>query len=78
MVTRSGRTHETRKKLFALGVQRGWVSLEEIGEAVPEGALTPAERWLLFYSLRAAGIEIRERTGEESPEARDEAPQPEA
>lgn len=55
----SGRAHEARKQLFARGVRRGWLTLEEIEGALPAGALTPAERWLLFYSFRAAGIEIR-------------------
>ncbi len=59
MATHSGKAHEARKLLFARGVRRGWLTLDEVEGALPPGALTPAERWLLFYSLRAAGIEIR-------------------
>lgn len=59
MATRSGKAHEARKQLFAKGVQTGVLSLDEIEHALPAGTLTPAERWLLFYSLRAAGVEIR-------------------
>ncbi len=54
-------THEARKALFQLGIRRGHLSLDEIDRALPPGSLSPAERWLLFYSLRAAGVEIRER-----------------
>lgn len=56
-------THESRKALFQLGIRRGHLSLDEIDRALPAGSLSPAERWLLFYSLRAAGVEIRDREG---------------
>jgi hypothetical protein len=56
-------SHEARKALFQLGIRRGHVSLDEIDRALPAGSLSPAERWLLFYSLRAAGVEIRDRDG---------------
>lgn len=56
-------THEARKALFQLGIRRGHLSLDEIDRALPSGSLSPAERWLLFYSLRAAGVEIRDRGG---------------
>jgi hypothetical protein len=56
-------SHEARKALFQLGIQRGHLSLDEIDRAVPPGSLSPPERWLLFYSLRAAGVEIRDRDG---------------
>jgi hypothetical protein len=56
-------THEARKELFRLGIRRGYLSLDEIDRALPAGSLSPAERWLLFYSLRAAGVEIRDREG---------------
>jgi hypothetical protein len=54
-------SHEARKALFQLGIRRGHLSLDEIDRALPQGSLSPAERWLLFYSLRAAGVEIRDR-----------------
>jgi hypothetical protein len=56
-------THEARKSLFRKGVQEGRLSVEEIERTLPEGGLTAAERWLFYYSLRAADIEI---LGEES------------
>jgi hypothetical protein len=62
-VRHGSETHEARKALFQLGIQRGHLSLDEIDRALPAGSLSPAERWLLFYSLRAAGVEIRDREG---------------
>ncbi|HUB10283.1 MAG TPA: hypothetical protein VMB50_24980 [Myxococcales bacterium] len=56
---KEGRSHRARKRLFAQGLRRRWVTVEEIEEALPAGSLTAAERWLLYYSLRAAGVEIR-------------------
>jgi hypothetical protein len=56
-------SHEARKALFRLGIQRGALTLDEIDRALPPGSLSPAERWLLFYSLRAAGVDIRDRDG---------------
>jgi hypothetical protein len=58
-----GRSHRERKALFARGIRRGYLLLEEIDEALPSGSLTDAERWLLFYSLRAARVEIRDGEG---------------
>jgi hypothetical protein len=62
-VRHGSETHEARKALFQLGIRRGHLSLDEIDRALPAGSLSPAERWLLFYSLRAAGVEIRDREG---------------
>ncbi len=59
----TGKGHTGRKKLFELGLRRGYVTAAEIERALPEGALTPSERWLLFYSLKAAEIEIRSESG---------------
>jgi hypothetical protein len=36
----------------------------EIDRALPPGSLTDAERWLLFYSLRASGVEIVDERGQ--------------
>jgi hypothetical protein len=63
-VRHGSETHEARKALFQLGIRRGHLSLDEIDRALPAGSLSPAERWLLFYSLRAAGVDIRDRSGE--------------
>jgi hypothetical protein len=46
--------------LFRLGLRRGWVTVSEIEEELPEGSLSAAERWLFLYSLRAADVEIRD------------------
>jgi hypothetical protein len=56
-------SHEARKILFQTGIRRGWLDLVEIDRALPAGSLSPPERWLLFYSLRAAGVEIRDEPG---------------
>jgi hypothetical protein len=61
-------SHEARKALFQIGIRRGHLTLDEIDRALPPGTLSAAERWLLFYSLRAAGVEIRDARGEAVPE----------
>ena len=58
-----GRSHKARKALFTRGIRRGSLSLAEIDEALPPGSLTDAERWLLFYSLHAARVEILDGRG---------------
>jgi hypothetical protein len=52
-------THVARRELFRLGLRRGYLTVQEIEEALPEGSLSPTERWVLYYSLRAASIEVR-------------------
>lgn len=56
-------SHEARKALFQLGIRRGHLTVGEIDRSLPAGSLSPAERWLLFYSLRAAGVELRDERG---------------
>jgi hypothetical protein len=63
-VRHGSESHEARKALFQLGIRRGNLSIGEIDRALPSGSLSPAERWLLFYSLRAAGVAIRDETGD--------------
>lgn len=53
-----GESHQARKELFRKGVRRGFLTVEEIEKSLPPGVLAAAERWLLYYSLRAAEIEI--------------------
>jgi hypothetical protein len=36
--------------------------LDEVEQALAGEALTPSERWLVYFSLRAAQIEIRTGT----------------
>ena len=58
-----GRSHKARKALFARGIRRGYLLIDEIDEALPPGSLTDAERWLLFYSLKASRVEVRDSEG---------------
>ncbi len=62
---KSSRSHRARKELFQRGIQQGSLTIQEIERALPDGTLSDAERWLLYYSLRASGVVIRdESTGE--------------
>ena len=58
-----GRSHKARKALFTRGIRRGFLTVDEIDEALPPGSLTDAERWLLYYSLHAARVEVLDRRG---------------
>lgn len=58
-------SHRARKELFQRGIQQGWLSVQEVERALPAGSLTDAERWLLYYSLRASGVELRDGEGHE-------------
>lgn len=58
-------SHRARKELFQRGIQQGWLTVQEVERAMPQGSLTDAERWLLYYSLRASGVEIRDAQGGE-------------
>ncbi len=75
-----GRSHKARKALFARGIRRGYLLIDEIDEALPPGSLTDAERWLLFYSLKASRVEVRDAEGNsielaERPQARQSEPE---
>ena len=58
-----GRSHKARKALFARGIRRGYLLIHEIDDALPPGSLTDAERWLLYYSLKASRVEVRGSDG---------------
>ena len=60
---KTSRSHRARKELFQRGIQRGSLTVQEIERALPKGALTDAERWLLYYSLRASGVKISDEHG---------------
>ena len=60
---RIGRSHKARKALFTRDIRRGFLTVGEIDEALPPGSLTDAERWLLYYSLHAARVEVLDRRG---------------
>lgn len=51
-------SHLARKQLFRRGLLQGWLSAEEIDRALPATLTSPFERWLFYYCLRAAQIEI--------------------
>jgi hypothetical protein len=55
---RIGKSYMARKALFAKGLREGRLTVQEIESALPPGTLTAAERWLMYYSLRAAQVEI--------------------
>ena len=57
-------SHRARKELFQRGIQQGALTVREIERALPEGSLSDAERWLLYYSLRASGVEILDDRGD--------------
>ncbi len=73
---KTSESHRARKELFQRGIQQGWLSVQEIERALPDGALTDAERWLLYYSLRASGVEIRDERGQAIPTAPSDFPLP--
>jgi len=58
-----GRSHKARKALFTRGIRRGFLSIGEIDQALPPGSMSDAERWLLFYSLHAARVEVVDDEG---------------
>lgn len=65
MDNKVGTSYLARKALFAKGLKTGRLTVQEIERALPAGTLSAAERWLLYYSLRAAQVEIiDEVTGE--------------
>lgn len=68
MENRIGQSYQARKALFAKGLRDGRLTMQEIEAALPAGTLTAAERWLLYYSLRAAQVEIVDvETGQVDP-----------
>ncbi len=77
MENRIGKSYQARKALFAKGLREGRLSVQEIEAALPPGTLTAAERWLLYYSLRAAQIEIVDEVTGEVDHGFQEQPSPE-
>jgi hypothetical protein len=62
---KTGQNHHARKSLFQRGIQQGVLTVQEIERALPAGSISDADRWLLYYSLRASGVEIRDEAGVE-------------
>ena len=56
---RRRKARSLRPGLFAKGLRQGFLTVDDIELALVGEVLTPAERWLLYYSLRAAHIQIR-------------------
>lgn len=55
--------HRLRKDLFKRAIQQGWLEVDEVEASLPPGLLTSAERWLLYFSLRASEVELRDAQG---------------
>jgi len=60
---RPGGGHRIRKDLFIRGIRRGWISVDEVDRVLPPGLLTAAERWLFYFSLFSADVELRDDAG---------------
>lgn len=60
---KAGGGHTVRKALFVQGIRQGYLDIEEVERRMPEGLLTPAERWLFYFSLRASDVELRDAEG---------------
>ena len=60
---RIGGGHRIRKMLFLRGIRDGHLNVDEVEVELPEGLMTSAERWLLYFSLRAAEVELRDSQG---------------
>jgi hypothetical protein len=60
---RAGGGHRRRMELFMRGIKQGHIDVEEVEEALPPELLTAPERWLLYFSLHAADVELRDRAG---------------
>lgn len=60
-----GNAYLARKALFSKGIREGRLSIQEIERMLPPDSLSASERWLLYYSLRAAEVELMdEEAGE--------------
>lgn len=65
MEEKTGKAYWARKRLFEKGIRHKRLSVQEIDRLLPPGSLTATERWLLYYSLRAAEVElVNDETGE--------------
>jgi hypothetical protein len=64
MNPRVGESYLARKALFAKGLREGRLSWQEIERALPKDSLSGAERWLLYYSLRSAQVDLFDEQAE--------------
>lgn len=63
IVLRIGGGHRTRKAIFLQGIRQGFLNVDEVEEVLPAGLMTAAERWLFYFSLRSAEVELRDSQG---------------
>jgi hypothetical protein len=61
-----GNAYLARKAIFSKGIRERRLSIQEIERMLPPDSLSALERWLLYYSLRAAEVELvdEEEAGE--------------
>lgn len=76
--SKMGKNHREKILLFQAGLRRGFVTSQEVEAVIPEDQVNDAERWLLYYSLQASEIEIRDQksTTDSSSLATSEQPEP--
>jgi hypothetical protein len=55
--------HRWRRALFVRGLREGWVDAEAIDREIPPGMMSSSERWLLYFSLSASEVELRDHAG---------------
>lgn len=60
---RTGGSHRLRKALFRKAMREGSLNVDEVEAAIPPGSMTAAERWLLYFSLRAFEVDLRDSEG---------------
>ena len=58
MQERIGKAYWARKALFEKAIREKRLSIQEIDRLLPPGSLSASERWLLYYSLHAAEVEL--------------------
>lgn len=69
MTSKRGKGYLARKSLFTKGLKQGYLTFQEIDRALPPGSLTATDRWLLYYSVRAANIRVVDQTAQPHPAA---------
>ncbi len=60
---RIGGGHKIRKTIFLQGIKQGFLNVDEVEDLLPAGLMTAAERWLFYFSLRSAEVELRDSHG---------------
>lgn len=58
-----GSGHRLRKELFKRAIAQGWLDVDEVERSLPPDLLTAPERWLLYFSLQASDVELRDSDG---------------